>query len=124
VARFAQTDVKYLGDVWYIVRPAYGTGNLGIMGSRTGLFPADADATHPKDVFPQLRIKDPLGEEWAERLFPRFLTNPEGEILVKDGMVSIYYSAGTGWKEKAYSWDLRMCRVRLQDLEAIVEGES
>jgi len=122
VARFAQTDVKYLGDVWYLVRPAYGTGNLGIMASRTGLFPADANAPHPKDVFPQLRIKDPLGQEWTERLFPRFLTNPEGEILVQDGMVSLYYSAGTGWKEKAYSWDLRLCRVRLEDLEALMDG--
>jgi hypothetical protein len=119
VARFAQTDVKYIGDMFYLVRPAYGTGNLGILASPTGVFDSDTNASHPKDVFPQLRIADPLGAEWRERLFPGFLTVPEGEILVEDGMVTIYFSSGLGWKEKAYSWDLRRCRISVETIVSV-----
>jgi hypothetical protein len=119
-ARFAQTDVKYLGDTFYLVRPAYGTGNLGILTSQSGVFDSDANASHPRDVFPQLRIADPLGPEWKERLFPGFLTDPAGQILVEDGMVTIYFSSGLGWKEKAYSWDLRRCTVGNRQLAALV----
>ncbi|UCD30338.1 MAG: hypothetical protein JSV03_07680, partial [Planctomycetota bacterium] len=85
VARFAQTDVKFLGNMLYLLRPAYQTGNLGILADRIGGFGADTNAVHPKDVFPQIRVTDSRGVRYLERLFPRFLTNPEGQILEQDG---------------------------------------
>ncbi|GMU20332.1 MAG: hypothetical protein AMXMBFR13_04290 [Phycisphaerae bacterium] len=113
VARFAQTDVKYLGDVFYLVRPAYGTGNLNLLASRSGVFNADANAQHPKDVFPQVRISDPRDPTWRERLFPRFLTDPEGRILIRDHRATLFYSSGAGFKDKAYTWDIHRCEVEL-----------
>lgn len=122
VARFAQTDVKYLGEVFYLVRPAYETGNLGLMASRTGVFAADARATLPKHVFPQVRVTDPRGDDWRERLFPDFLTDPHGQILVEDGHVVLFYGSGHGWKEEAGTWDLQRSEVSVADLEAIAEA--
>lgn len=118
VARFAQTDVKYWGDLFVAVRPAYGTGNLGLLASRSGVFEADADARLPGDVFPQIRVRDPRGEAYRERLFPRFLTGPEGEILVEDGFAVVFYSSGRGFKESAYTWDLCRAEVPASDLDA------
>jgi hypothetical protein len=113
VARFAQTDVKYLDTLYYLVRPAYGTGNVNLLASRSGVFNADANAQHPKDVFPQLRISDPRDPTWRERLFPRFLTDPEGRILVRDGRATLFYSSGAGFKDKAYTWNIHRCEVEL-----------
>ena len=111
VARFAQTDVKYLGDTWCLVRPAYGTGNLGLLTSSNGLFLADAQARTPAEVFPQIRTPDPRGSNYLERLYPRFLTNPHGEILVQGGRVVSYYASGLGFKGHAYTWDLYRCEM-------------
>lgn len=119
VARFAQTDVKYLDATLYLLRPAYGTGNLGILATRTGRFDADAGARSPADVFPQIRILDPRGEKYRERLFPRFLTNPQGEVLVEDGCVVFYYSSGLGFKEHAHTWDVHRSELLLRDLGGI-----
>jgi hypothetical protein len=122
VARFAQTDVKYLGDAIYLLRPAYGTGNLGILAGRDGLFPADADVWHPKDVLPQIRIQDPRGENYKERLFPRFLKNPHGEILVEEGRIVFFYGSGLGWKDLCHTWDIHRCEVPLEAIEKALKG--
>ena len=117
VARFAQTDVKYLGAQWWLTRPAYGTGNFGLLASSNGVFIADAPARSPRAVFPQLRAPDPRGPQYGERLYPRFLTDPHGQILVRDGSVAIYYASGLGFKDKAYTWDLHRCEVEIRLLE-------
>ncbi len=111
VSKFAQTDIKYLGDRYYLVRPAYGTGNLNLLASRTGLFNGDTNQVHPRDVFPQLKAGDPRGAQYLERLFPHFLIHPSGEILIDDGRIIIYYSSGRGFKEFAYTWDLQRAEV-------------
>lgn len=116
VARFAQTDVKCLEGVYYLVRPAYGTGRLGLLGSRTGLFEADVRAVRPQDVYPQVSVPDPRGQDYRERLFPRFLTDPQGRILLQDGLVTIYYSSGRGFKDAALTWDLHRARIAFEDL--------
>jgi hypothetical protein len=71
----------------------------------------------PREVFPQLRAPDPRGTNYEERLFPRFLTDPHGQILVQDGCVAIYYASGLGFKEKAYTWDLHRCEVETRLLK-------
>jgi hypothetical protein len=111
VARFAQTDVKYLGDLWCLLRPAYGTGRLGLLISESGVFTADARSREPREVFPQIDTPDPRGPAYRERLYPRFLTNATGEIRVEQGNVVIYYASGLGFKDKAYTWDLRRCEL-------------
>jgi len=122
VARFAQTDVKPLGGMCYLVRPAYGTGRLGILASRDGLFRQDANAVMPGDVYPQIDVPDPRGSDWLERLYPDFLTTPTGEILVENGRVAIYYSSGAGFKDKANTWDLFRADIALQDLRRVVRA--
>lgn len=128
VARFAQTDVSYLAargdfrhkllcDLWALIRPAYGTGNLGLLTSRTGVFKSDAAAESPKNVFPQIAIEDPRGKDYTERLFPAFLTTPEGEILVENGRLVIFYGSGRGWKESAHTWDIHRCEVAVKEFE-------
>ncbi|HOB75387.1 MAG TPA: hypothetical protein PKG54_12785 [Phycisphaerae bacterium] len=124
VARFAQVDVKYLDDVCYLLRPAYGTGRLGLLGTRSGVFDADAAARLPQEVYPQIDVPDPRGGEYRERLFPRFLTDPHGRILVQDGYVTIYYAAGRGFKEAAYTWDLHRARVAVRDLTICVSAPA
>ncbi len=116
VARFAQHDVKPLASRFYLVRPAYGTGNLNLLASRDGLFRPDAHALSPKDVFPQVHTPDPRGERYLERLYPRFLTTPEGEIWVQANRVTLYYASGLGFKGAAYTWDLHRCELNLSDL--------
>jgi len=122
VARFAQTDVKPLGDTYYLIRPAYGTGKLGILASRDGLFRQDADAVMPGDVYPQIDVPDPRGSDWLERLYPDFLTTPTGEILVENGRVAIYYSSGAGFKDRANTWDLFRADVSLRDLRRVAQA--
>lgn len=117
VARFAQTDVKYLGDAWYLVRPAYGTGRIGLLRSGDGLFADDAYHLLPKDVFPQLNNTDSRGAAYQERLYPRFLTDAHGQIVAQDGKISVLYASGAGFKEKAYTWDLQRCDVRMSSLK-------
>jgi hypothetical protein len=117
VARFAQTDVKPLADEWWLVRPAYGTGNFGLLASSDGVFGADARARSPREVFPQLRAPDPRGTNYEERLFPRFLADPHGQILVQKGGVAIYYASGLGFKDKAHTWDLHRCDVETRPLK-------
>jgi hypothetical protein len=119
VARFAQVDVKCLDKAFYLLRPAYGTGNLGIMGTRTGLFERDAPATRPADVFPQIAIQDPRGDQYRERLYPRFLTDPQGEILVEDRQVVLFFTMGLGFKEQHQTWDLGRGEIPLEDLKKI-----
>lgn len=114
VARFAQTDVKPLGDQWLLIRPAYGTGRLGLLSAAgEGRFAADRAATHPGDVFPQLATPDPRGDACRERLFPGWLTDPEGCLLLEDGHAVVFYSSGLGFKERADTWDLRRAAFRI-----------
>ncbi len=116
VARFAQTQIRPLGDSEYLVRPAYETGRLGLLRSTTGVFMQDAGAVHPKAVFPQIACPDPRGADYLERLYPTFLTDPHGEILVRDKKMVIYYSSGAGFKEAAGTWDLFRCEVAVSAL--------
>ncbi len=120
VARFAGTDVRYLGDTLYLLRAAWGTGNLGLMASRAGLFPADAHARTPAEVFPQVHLEDPRGRRYTTRLYPRFLTDPEGNIQVEKGRVTVFYTSGAGFKEAADTWDLARCEIPTQDMKQIV----
>jgi hypothetical protein len=116
VARFAQTDIKYLNGTYYLVRPAYGTGNLNLLASRTGVFSADAGARRPRDEFPQVRIRDPRGDAYRARLTPDFLTGPDGRIVVEDGCIVIFFGSGRRSKTAAYTWDLYRCEVPLREL--------
>lgn len=116
VARFAQTDVKYLGDLFCLLRPAYGTGHLNLLSTRSGVFAADADARLPRDVYPQVRLDDPRGDDYRERLYPRFLTDPHGQILLRDGAATIFYATGRGFKDAAYTWDLRRADIAWDQL--------
>jgi hypothetical protein len=119
VARFAGTDVRYLGDTLYLLRAAWGTGNLGLLASKSGLFASDAQARTPADVFPQISLEDPRGPQYRERLFPRFLSDPEGGILVENGRVTIFCTLGLGFKESADTWDLARCEIPLERLRKI-----
>jgi len=116
VARFAQSQVAYLRPWLFLIRPAYGTGRLGLLASQTGLFPQDAAARTPGEVFPQIAAIDTRGPRFGERLFPRFVTDPTGQIHVVDGRATIFYSSGQGFKEYAHTWDLFRCDVRAGDL--------
>lgn len=111
VARFAQMDVKYRRGLWCLVRPAWGTARLGLLVSRNGLFEEDARSVMPGDVYPQVELSDPRGPAYRERLFPRFLTDPSGEIRIENENVIFYYSSGLGFKDKAYTWDLQRCEL-------------
>jgi hypothetical protein len=116
VARFAQVDLKFVDGEWLLVRPAYGTGHLGVMVSSDGVFAADARARAPQEVYPQVRTPDPRGPDYLERSSPRFLTDAEGRIIVQDGRIIIYYGSGALSKGKAYTWDLYRCEVPLKAL--------
>lgn len=118
-ARFAQMDVKYLGEWIYLLRPAYGTGNLGLLASADGFFESDADLVHPRDAYPQVLTHDPRGPNYLERLFPRFLIEPEGEIAVEGDHVVLFYGSGRGWKELAYTWDLQRSDLPLAELQRV-----
>ncbi|HSW43994.1 MAG TPA: hypothetical protein VLM89_00290 [Phycisphaerae bacterium] len=117
VSRFAQTDIKYLGQVHLLVRSAYEAGTLGLMVSGSGVFAADAAAVTPAKVYPQIAVSDPRGQTYRTRLFPRFLTDPQGQVLVQDGKVAICYASGLGFKDKAYTWDLFRCDVAVGEIE-------
>lgn len=113
VARFAQIDVKYIDDHFYLVRPTYADGRLNLLHASHGLFRVDANVTTPAEVFPQVDVTDPRGPNCQERLFPRFLTDPHGRIILDDDTATIYLSTGLGFKEHAHTWDLRRCTVKL-----------
>lgn len=116
-SRHAQSQFALHDGVWYLVRSAYGTGNLGLLASR-GVFDADADVTHPGEVYPQLACPDPRGADYQERMFPAFLRTPEGELLIEDGNVVIFYSSARGFKNAIGTWDLFRCEVPLAELNA------
>jgi len=111
VARFAQIDVKYLGDTWLLTGPAYGTGNVNLLTSRDGLFATEAAARSPAEVFPQVRLPDPRGQDYRTRLYPRFLTDPAGQIVTQNGKLVLYYTSGRGFKDQAHTWDLFRAEV-------------
>ncbi len=118
-ARFAQYDIKPFGDWLLLVRPAYGTGNVNLFATRDGVFAADANAVLPRDVFPQVRLTDPRGPAYRERLYPRFLTDAHGEIVVEEGCIVLFYSSGRGFKDAAYTWDLFRAEVPIDKLQAV-----
>jgi hypothetical protein len=116
VARFAQIDANYFGDAWYLVRPAYGTGNLGLLVSRDGVFAQDVNATAPQKVFPQIATPDPRGKDYLERSAPRFLTDPHGKLIVRNGKAVVYYGSGLESRAKAWSWDLYRCEFNIESV--------
>ncbi len=111
VARFAQTDIRLLGGGFGLTRPAYGTGRVNLLFSADGLFREDARATSPAEVFPQVRLDDPRGSDYQERLYPRFLTDAHGRILVQEGRITLFYGSGRGFKEGAFTWDIQRAEV-------------
>jgi hypothetical protein len=113
VARFAQTDVRYLGDEFLLVRSAYETGNVNLLTSTDGVFRRDLQAVHPRDVFPQVVLKDDRGPDYRDRLFPRFLTDPSGRVRVENGKLLVYYGSGKGGKPACWNWDLRLAEIPL-----------
>ena len=68
-------------------------------------------------MFPQLVLIDPRGEQYKTRLYPHFLTEPQGQVIVTDGKIAIYYTSGLGFKDKAYTWDLYCCDVPVSEIE-------
>lgn len=125
VARFAQMDVGVLDGAYYLIRPAYGTGHIGLLASEDGVFRRDTDAVMPTQVYPQIHVPDPRGDDWLEVLYPRFLTDPHGRILVQDGKVAIYYSSGRGWKADSHTWDIFRCEVPVASLKsALARAET
>lgn len=124
VARFAGTDVRYLDDTLYLLRAAWGTGNLGLLASRTGLFPADAHAKAPAEVFPQVSLKDPRGPQYRTRLYPRFLTDPEGTVLIENGRAIVFLTTGLGFKEAADTWDLARCEIQVDEMRRVVKASG
>lgn len=111
VARFAQTDVKFHDGNICLIRPAYSTGCLNVLTSRAGMFAEDAEAVHPKEVYPQVACPDPRGVEYQELLFPDFLTDPHGQVLLENERAVLFYSSGKCFKACAHTWDLRRAEV-------------
>lgn len=121
VARWAQTDIKYHGGVELLIRPAYGAGRLGIQSSADGIFGRDADRNSPAEVYPQINVADPRGPGYRERLFPDFLTDPHGEVVVEHDHVVIYFSSGAGFTSKANSWNLCRCEIPVKRLQTLLQ---
>ena len=120
VARWAQTDIKHHGDVELLIRPAYGTGHFGIQSSVDGLFNRDSDRNSPAEVYPQINVADPRGSNYTERLFPDFLTDPHGEIVVEHDNVVVYFSSGAAFTSKANTWNLCRCEIPVKRMKTLL----
>lgn len=107
VSKFAQTDICWLGDSWYLVRPVYGTDRLAILRSDSGVFWCD-DLTNDHLLAPrQIAVHDPRGVDYRGRLYPRFLRDPHGQIIGDQTHMTVFYGSGQhgpGWT--AYTWDI------------------
>lgn len=108
VAKFAQTDISFLGDCFYLVRPVYGTDRIAILRSASGIFWSDDSSHDPTDVRRQIALHDPRGVKMRGRLYPKFLRTPHGEIVGDPKHVAVFYGSGDvdgpGWTP--YTWDV------------------
>jgi hypothetical protein len=121
VARWAQTDIKHHGDIELLVRPAYGTGRFGIQGSSDGIFAPDANYNSPAEVYPQLNIVDPRGPGFMERLFPDFLTDPHGKVVIEHDNVVVYFSSGAAFTSRANTWNLCRCEIPVERVQTLLQ---
>jgi len=94
VAKFAQTDICWMGDSFYLVRPVYGTDRICIMRSTTGVFRSDDLSHDPLDAPFQIALHDLRGVSFRGRLFPRFLRDPHGRIVGDSKHMTVFYGSG------------------------------
>lgn len=111
IAKFAQTDICYLGDSSYLVRPVYGTDRIAILRSGDGVFWCDDLSHDPINVPRQIALHDPRGVDARGRLFPRFLRTPYGGVVGDETHMTVFYGSGYteghGWSP--HTWDI--CRA-------------
>ena len=111
VAKFAQTDICYLGDSFYLVRPVYGTDRIAVLRSTSGVFWSDDLSHDPIHVPRQIALHDPRDVKFRGRLFPGFLRTPHGQIAGDPRHITVFYGSGDvdgpGWTP--YTWDI--CRA-------------
>ena len=108
VAKFAQTDVCYLGDSFYLVRWVYGTDRIAILRSGSGVFWSDDSSHDPLSARRQIALHDPRSAKFRGRWAPRFLRTPHGEIVGDPTHMTVFYAAGDvdslGWM--CYTYDI------------------
>ena len=108
VAKYAQTDICWLGDSFYLVRPVYGTDRIAILRSKSGVFWSDDISNDPLSARRQIALHDPRGVEFRGRLYPRFLRTPHGEIVGDEKHFTVFYGSGKvegpGWPPR--TWDI------------------
>ncbi|MHB0998850.1 MAG: glycoside hydrolase family protein [Armatimonadota bacterium] len=107
VCKYANTDICWYGDSFYLVRPVFGTDRLAILRSDTGVFRSDDLSNKPLDSPSQIALHDPRGPEFRARYYPKFLRGPHGELIGDGRHMSVFYGAGQdgpGWT--AYTWDI------------------
>lgn len=111
VAKYAQTDIAWLGDSFYLVRPVYGTDRIAILRSDSGVFWSDDSSNDPLAAPCQIALHDPRGDKMRGRLYPRFLRTPHGEIVGDATHMTVFYGSGDvdgpGWPP--HTWDI--CRA-------------
>ena len=113
VAKFAQTDVCWLGDSFYLVRPVYGTDRLAVLRSSSGVFWSDDLSHDPINVPRQIAVHDPRGVNMHGRLYPKFLRTPNGELVGDEKHLTVFYGSGDvdGPDWPPHTWDI--CRADL-----------
>jgi len=108
VSKYAQTDICWLGDSFYLVRPVYGTDRIAILRSKSGVFYSDDISNDPLSARRQIALHDPRGVEFRNRLYPRFLRTPHGEVVGDETHFSVFYGSGDGggpgWGPR--TWDI------------------
>ena len=108
VAKYAQTDICWLGDSFYLVRPVYGTDRIALLRSKSGVFWSDDLSNDPLSARRQIAVHDPRGTEFRGRLYPKFLRGPHGEIVGDKTHFTVFYGSGRdsgpGWSPR--TWDI------------------
>jgi hypothetical protein len=108
VAKFAGTDICWLGNSLYLVRPVFGSDRIAILRSDSGVFWSDDLSHDPLAVRRQIELKDPRGANYRGRLTPRFLRDAHGQVVGDTTHLTIFYGSGNvdgpGWT--AYTWDI------------------
>ena len=109
VAKFAQTDLCWLGNSFYLVRPVYGTDRIALLRSNSGVFACDDASNDPLAAPRQIPLHDPRNVKYRARMYPRFLRSPHGEIIGDGTRFTVFYGsgdwdAGPGWPPS--TWDI------------------
>ncbi len=115
VAKFAQTDVCWLGDSYYLVRQVYGVDRIAILRSESGVFWSDEPISEPLLARNQFALHDPRGVIYRGRMAPRFLRGPHGELIGDERHFTIFYGSGNvdgpGWT--LYTLDIHRADIEL-----------